>query len=127
MRKQIPFLLIGLFTILGMHVMPGLSYAQISPGDTGLHDTGEEIYGELSGDSESLGTFIGTRVLTPAFGLLGIVFLVLMIYAGFLWMTAAGDPGKVTKAKSLMGNAIIGLIVILLAYGFTQFIYEAIS
>jgi hypothetical protein len=52
----------------------------------------------------------------------GVIFLALMIYAGITWMTAAGNEQQVTKAKSLMINATIGIIVVFAAYAITSFI-----
>ena len=53
---------------------------------------------------------------------IGIIFLVLMIYAGITWMTAAGNDQQVSKAKDLMINAIIGLIIVFAAYAITAYI-----
>lgn len=39
-----------------------------------------------------------------------------------MWMTAGGDEQKVTKAKDLITQAVIGLIVVLAAYAITAFI-----
>lgn len=46
---------------------------------------------------------------------LGIIFLVLIIYAGWLWLTAGGNDEQITKAKALMKNAVIGFVVVLAA------------
>jgi hypothetical protein len=54
--------------------------------------------------------------------LLGTIALVLVIYAGFLWMTAGGNEDQVGKAKSILGAAVIGLVIILSAYSITKFI-----
>jgi len=45
----------------------------------------------------------------------------LMVYAGFLWMTAGGVEENVTKAKSLLMQAVIGLAIVLSAYSITIF------
>ena len=55
---------------------------------------------------------------------LGVIFIVLIIYAGFMWMTAAGNADKVGKAKNTMIAAIIGLAVVLSAYAITDFIID---
>lgn len=52
----------------------------------------------------------------------GIIFLVLTVYAGFLWMTAQGNSGQVEKAKDLLINAIIGLVIVSAAYSITIFV-----
>lgn len=63
-------------------------------------------------------------IIRAALDVLGIIFLVLMVYAGFLWMTAGGEEEKVTKAKSLIYRAILGLAIILAAYSITWFAFK---
>lgn len=64
------------------------------------------------------------QVAISAFlGLLGIIFLVLIIYSGFNWMTARGDEEKVTLAKETLTRAVIGLIIIIAAYSITYFVF----
>lgn len=60
-------------------------------------------------------------IIKAFLGLLGIIAVVLTIYAGFLWMTAGGNEEDVGKAKKLLGNAVIGLAIILSAYAITAF------
>lgn len=62
------------------------------------------------------------RIVRIALGLLGIVALCLMIYAGFVWMTAAGNEDRIAEAKKILINATIGLIIILSAYAIVSFV-----
>ncbi|MDO8668005.1 MAG: pilin [bacterium] len=65
------------------------------------------------------------QVAISAFlGLLGIIFIVLIIYAGFNWMTARGEEEKVTLAKETLVRAVIGLIIIIGAYSITYFVFS---
>lgn len=50
-------------------------------------------------------------------GLLSVIFLGLVIFAGFLWMTSAGDTKKVEEAQKYLKNGVIGLVIVLAAYG----------
>ena len=56
-------------------------------------------------------------------GLLGTIFIILIIYGGYTWMTAAGNAEKVTKAQTTLRVAIIGLIIIAASYAITYFIF----
>jgi hypothetical protein len=67
------------------------------------------------------------NVIRVALGLLGVVALSLLIFGGYIWMTAAGNPEKVEKAKKILINAAIGLAIILSAYGIVSFIIGAIT
>jgi len=74
----------------------------------------------LAGGSDLI-TIIG-RIINIFLGFLGLIFLVLMLYAGYLWMTAAGDPDKVKKAQATIRNSVIGLIIIASAWAITAYI-----
>lgn len=70
-------------------------------------------------------TVIGT-IIKVFLGILGILFLVLMMYAGFLWMTAGGDGKQVDRAKRMLINAVVGLVIILMSYAIASFIVNAL-
>lgn len=65
---------------------------------------------------------IVTRLINYALLLLGALAVSLIIYAGFVWMTSGGNDEKITQAKKILTNAVIGLIIILSAWGITIFI-----
>ncbi len=71
----------------------------------------------------SLDEIIGT-VIGVALGLIGIIFLVLMIFAGYNWMTAQGDEDKVSKAKDTITRSIIGLIIVVGSYAIWRFVFS---
>lgn len=68
---------------------------------------------------------IAGNVIKVLLALLGVIAVVLILYGGFMWMTAMGNDEKVTKAKSLIGAGIIGLLVILAAYAITIFVLRS--
>lgn len=63
-------------------------------------------------------------VIKAFLSLLGIIFVILMLIAGYNWMTAAGEEEKVRKAQKTIQRAIIGLVIIVLAYSITYFIFD---
>lgn len=86
----------------------------------GLTDVATGTGGGYNTSSNLAGT-IG--LLIQAFlGILGVIFLGLTLYAGFLWMTAAGDDGKVKQAKETLVRAVIGMVIVLAAYSITFFV-----
>jgi hypothetical protein len=101
-----------------------MKLAQISPGDTGLSVTGDNSFGALDA-SQDIGSYIGTYVITPLFSVMGLLFFLLMLYAGFLWMTAAGNPGQVDKAKRILISAVIGLLIVFFALAITYWVLGA--
>ncbi len=67
------------------------------------------------------------NIIRAAIGLLGVVLLFYFLYGGFLWMTAGGDSKKVDLATAQIKNAVIGLIIITLAYAGSLFVIEKLS
>lgn len=66
------------------------------------------------------------NVISVFLGLLGIMFLALIVLAGYKWMMAQGDSSKVDEAKDQLRTSTIGLAIILAAWGITTFVTCAI-
>mgnify|MGYP007094937435 CR=1 FL=1 len=66
------------------------------------------------------------QIIKLALGFVGVVVVIIMIYAGFLWMTAGGNEDQVKKAKAWMTNAVIGLVIVLAAYAISDFAIKTI-
>lgn len=64
------------------------------------------------------------RIIQIALGLIGIITTVLIIWAGFRWMTSAGNDEQVTSAKKTLTAAVIGLIIIMMAYSLSSFFID---
>ena len=53
---------------------------------------------------------------------LGIIAVCVILYGGFMWMTAAGNEDRVDKAKQMIIAGAIGLVIILAAYAIVNFV-----
>jgi len=56
------------------------------------------------------------NIIKGLLGLVGMVFFILIIYGGIMWMTAMGNEDKVKKSRALIIASVIGLALIILAY-----------
>lgn len=74
-------------------------------------------------DEKLVATKLGD-IIGLVLSFIGVLFLILTIYGGINWMTAGGNEQKVQKAKTIIINAIIGLLIVLSAYTITSFIGE---
>lgn len=126
MRKL--FAAFGMLLLLGM---PSMAFAltTIDPTTTGLTTTGGEAFGPgiLTPENSSLAGFIGNNIIQPIFGLVGLAFFCLAVYAGVLWMTAMGDPKKLDKAKDILVSATVGLVIIVASYVLTNAILSGVT
>ena len=92
--------------------------------DGGLNQVGS-AYGQSSGipaDAYDI-RLMAARIIRVVLELMGLIFLVLIIFAGFKWMTAGGDEEKITESKKLLTNSIIGLIIIFAAWSIATFVF----
>ncbi len=62
------------------------------------------------------------NIIRVALGLLGIIALVIVLYGGWLWMTAGGNEDQIGKAKKTLINGAVGLVIILSAYSIVVFV-----
>lgn len=119
--KVLPASMVSAFLLLAAGAMP--VNAQVLDSEVDLDTVGDTAGFNTNLDlADTIGTLISI-----ALGLLGVVFLVLMLYAGFLWMTAGGNDEKVGKAKKLITQTVIGLVLTVAAYAISGFVVDAIS
>jgi hypothetical protein len=67
------------------------------------------------------------QIINAVLGILGVIFLILIFYAGFLWMTDAGSGEKIKKAKGMLLAAAIGLVLCLAAFSITNFVLTKLA
>ena len=90
----------------------------------GLDETAKKA--GLAKGKTSLAVYLG-QVVGAVLFLIGGIFLVLMIYGGVLWMTAAGNDQQVAKAKLVLTAAVIGTVIVFASYALTSYIFDALA
>jgi len=88
----------------------------------GTDATGEAL--GLSGSKDPRA--IAASVIRVLLGFLGIVAVVIILIGGFKWMTANGEEGKIEEAQNYIRGGIIGLIIVLAAFGIAKFVMDAV-
>lgn len=115
MKKLAATLILSSF-LLAFAVLPALA----TPLETGIG------YGTYTG--------LGTKdiregvmaVINVLLGFLGIIAIVIILYGGFVWLTAAGNEEKVSQAKKIITAGIIGLIIIFVSYAIAEFVISSL-
>jgi len=126
--KKYLLIILTIIPILGFVLMPAMQTVNADglKGDatSNLQKAGKVPYDISSTDADNpeLSEVVG-KIINIALTLLGSIFLILILYGGFKWMTAGGDPGKVEKAMDIIKNSLIGLVIVMAAYIITTFVF----
>ena len=97
-----------------------LAFPALAQPDLGLQ------YGEKTGLPAKSLTLVIADIIGWFLGLLGIAVVVIILYAGFLWMTSAGNDESIKKAKNMLSAGVVGLVIILAAYSIARFVVSAL-
>ncbi|MBI2551005.1 DUF4215 domain-containing protein [Candidatus Uhrbacteria bacterium] len=113
-------LLIRLFPLL-LLLMPQVALAQTNFGLTG---TFANIAGLGVNDSVPL---IVAKLISVLLGFLGVLAVLIVLWGGWVFLTSAGDQKRVKKGRDILRNGLIGLVLILGAYGIASFVISRLS
>lgn len=100
----------------------GLSNAASKASLPGAAANGTKLADPKASIQSAIGSFIST-----ALTFVGVIFLILVIYGGVMWMTSGGNEEKAGKAKKLIGAAVIGMVIIFSAYVITSYVFSTIA
>ncbi|PKM87119.1 hypothetical protein CVU83_03385 [Candidatus Falkowbacteria bacterium HGW-Falkowbacteria-2] len=115
MRRRLFSLLLFLALIVAGFSLADFAFAQNI--DIGMDPIENTI--QLSSTDPRI---IVARIINIALLFLGVIAVGLIIFAGFVWMTSGGSEEKIDQAKKTLRNAVIGLIIILSAWGIATFV-----
>lgn len=67
------------------------------------------------------------NIIQVTIGVLALVAVIVIIFAGVQYTTSAGDAGKVKKAKDSILYGIIGLVIAILAFAIVNFVLSSLT
>lgn len=111
--------------IIGSFMVPLAAFSQsaaVSSSLVNLNTTAGSVYPPATTIFD-----FANRVIVTFFALLAVIFIGMMLYAGYNWMTAMGEEEKITKAKDTIISSVIGIIIILAAYAVTRFVISGLA
>jgi hypothetical protein len=108
-------LVLSCFLVVLVNAQPdiGLGTAQGIAQQSGLSTSGATE----TGLAETIGRYINLLL-----GFTGIIFLLLTLYAGYLWMFGGGNEENIAKAKKILTSSTVGVVIVLLSYSTTSLI-----
>ena len=66
-------------------------------------------------------------IINIILGFLGIVAVIIILAGGFKWMTAGGNEDKVSEARQMIIQGVIGLVVIFAAWAIASFVVSGLQ
>ncbi|MFH0873772.1 MAG: hypothetical protein V1846_02930 [Candidatus Komeilibacteria bacterium] len=114
------------YLILAYLLAPHISWAATSASSSGgspldsVKAIGTLVYGG-SGTPYDIKRVI-SGLIQIFLGLIGIIFLLLIIWSGFRWMTSGGNEKTVEEAKKTLQNSVVGLIIVVMGYSIAYWI-----
>jgi len=121
MKKKLIQLMMATLIIVPLLSMAVSVNAQpLTTNDLGLNDANSIGLGDEDPKS------IIVNVIRVILGFLGLIAVIIILIGGFKWMTAQGNDDKITEARKLIQAGAIGLVIILAAFGITQFLINTI-
>lgn len=111
---------------LGLALLPNTASAQagLKAITSGVQGTAKGA-GLATGAGTDLSTVVGGLIFA-VMSLVGVILFGYMVYGGFRWMTAGGDSKAITEAQAIIRNAVIGIVIIALAYVISNYILQAL-
>ena len=114
---------ISAFLLLAAMFAGGIFFAHPTIAATNAASANLQTFAETAGFATTATIpIIITRLIRTFLSFLGIIAVVIVLYGGFMYMTAGGNDDRVKKAKKVLLNAVIGIVLILSAFGIVQFI-----
>ncbi|MBU0625045.1 pilin [Patescibacteria group bacterium] len=109
-------------------LLPTLAAAESKADETTKANTGFAATTRSAGlgGAGDIATIAG-GIVRSLLGLVGVIFLLLVVYAGFLWTTAGGNQEQVGKAKKIIVAAVIGAVLVFGAYTIADFALTALT
>lgn len=86
----------------------------------------ENTLGSTLGERNTDPRVVIGNIIDIALGFLGLIAVVIVLFGGFKWMTAAGNEDKVEEAKKILSAGVIGLVIVLTAWALTSYVITTI-
>ena len=112
--------------IVALIFVLSLFFVDITPAlaqpDLGMENFAADLGLNAANDSDPRDMIV--TVVRYFMTFLGIIAVVVILYGGFMWMTAAGNDDKVAKAKTMIIGGAIGLIIVLASFAIVTFVVD---
>lgn len=68
------------------------------------------------------GNTLLTNALDLTYFIAGIIAVIVIVIAGMMYINSGGDAARVAKAKNMLTYAVVGLILVIMAFAITKLV-----
>lgn len=117
------------FFLASSLIIIGLCFSFIVSADPVVHNLPDPmgVGGATTLSSQAAAQTVIARLINYVLGFVGSIALIMFIYGGITWMTAAGSEEKVKKGKDIIIWSVLGLAFIFIAYIAVRFVVESLT
>jgi uncharacterized membrane protein YjgN (DUF898 family) len=127
-RKHIAsFIFLAIFSIIQLVSIASFAHPVLADDALFNSQIGVNEIGSVYGNQKTDIRVVVVNIIQIVLGFLAIIFLVLIVFAGFRYMTAAGNEDQTKKAVAQIRDAAIGLFIVLASWTITIYIIRYIS
>ncbi|MBR2659754.1 hypothetical protein IKF40_01550 [Candidatus Saccharibacteria bacterium] len=128
MKKMILAVVVAVFglTALAAVVPRSVVYAENEFTKKACAEADEDQKAALGCDEDAQAPSVAKNLLNVAISLIGIIAVIVIVFAGQRYITAQGDPGQLQQAKNMILYGIIGVIVASLAFAIVNFVLSSV-
>ncbi len=119
--KIIKVFLLVIFSFFVIQTIPALAQVNEVYGLDGPPVAGMETADDL--DIKQ----VISNIISWVLGFLGLIAVSVVMYAGFLWMTSGGVADKISRAKKMLINGLIGLLIIIFSWVIVTLVFKTVS
>jgi len=126
--KQISILVLLIFILMIPYFVFAEADAGVVPTTKSiLEGIGDKSGYQVTGVNQFTAAEIAGTAVNIFLSILGMIFIALMLYGGYLWMMDRGNEENIKKAKDLIISAIIGLVIVIGSYAISYFVFSRIT
>lgn len=127
-RKHVfSFIFLAIFSVIQFIVLAATAQPVLADDSLFNKQTGVNEIGGVFGNNKTDIRIIVANIIIVVLGFLAAIFLALIVYSGFRYMTAAGNEEQTKKAIAQIRDAVIGLLIVLASWAIAAFVLRTLS
>jgi hypothetical protein len=126
-KHFISFVFLAIFSVIQILALFPFTNKALADDALFNNQQGMNDVGAVFGNQKTDLRVTAARMITIALGFLAIIFFALTLFAGFRYMTSAGNQEQTKKAIAQIRDSVIGLLIVLAAWALSSYLLRTLS